>query len=593
MRSARVRLAHALALLLFTAIAMVYFGRPLRSHFSDAMIAAGPDASGFVWYMKWWPHALATAINPFVSDQIWAPTGANLAWTTSIPGLALIMAPITSAFGPIVSYNIVSLAAPALSAFTSYLLAWYLTRRFWPAAVAGYLFGFSSYELGHLAAGHVNLATVFVLPLGVLLYVLRRRGEIRRWPFMAAFAAALVFQFSISTEIFAAAAFFATATLAATALLDRRDFREHDAPLVAESLVSALLAGVILSPLLYYVVTGYRGAMHPPMDWPVHPLNYVIPTPLTGAGGAFFARITSHFPGNVHEQGAYLGIPLLIIFGLFVKEFRGRRDGRILILASAIVFVAAWGPVLDVWAPPRASATPPGYVALPGPWRIDGRPLPVPLPWFPFARLPFFDNMIPMRFTLFLWLCVAVMAALWLAEAPHGAAVKVSLAGLAIVCLLPSLSHPFAMAIDSPAFFTSSLFRAHLVRGETVIVLPYDYEGNSMLWQAQAGWYFRMAGGYTGLPPSGFSPLKRFYRWFNRAHPAVPPGCRDELLSFIAAHDVGAIIVHEPAMPIFKPYLSILGIAAREIGGVSIYRMPRGLRSIAAPATTSPARCAE
>ncbi len=557
------------------------------------MIAAGPDASAFVWYLEWWPHALAAAKNPLVSYQIWAPTGANLAWTTSIPGLALIMAPITGVFGPIVSYNLLSLAAPALNAFTSYLLAWYLTRKFWPAAVAGYIFGFSSYELGHLAAGHVNLATVFVLPLGVLLYLLRRGGEIGRWPFVAAFAAALVFQFSISTEIFAAAAFFAAATLVAARLLDGRDFREHDAPVIVESLVSALTAGVILSPLLYYVVTGYRGAMHPPMDWPVHPLNYVIPTPLTGAGGSAFERISSHFPGNVYEQGAYLGIPLLMIFALFVREFWGRRDGRILIITSTIVFVAALGPVLDLWAPPRASATPPGYVVLPGPWRIDGRPLPVPLPWFPFAQLPFFNNMIPMRFTVFLWLCMALITALWLAEAAHRAAVKVFMVGLATVCLLPNLSHPFALAIDSPAFFKSSLYRVHLVRGETVIVLPYDYEGNSMLWQAQTRWYFRMAGGYTGLPPSGFSPLKRFYLWFNRAHPVVPPGCRETLLSFIAARDVGAIIVQETVMPVFRPYLSILGVAAREVGGVWIYRIPRELKSTGAPASASSPRCEE
>jgi hypothetical protein len=590
--SARVRPAHALALLLFTAIAIFYFGRSLRS-FSDAMIAAGPDASSFVWYLKWWPHALATGINPFVSYQVWVPAGANLAWTTSIPGLALGMAPITAAFGPVVSFNVVSLLAPALSAFTAYLLAWHLTRKFWPAAVAGYIFGFSSYELGQMAGGHVNLATVFLLPLGVLLYLRRRGGEIGRWPFMAGFTVALVFQFSISTEIFAAAVFFAVATLVVATLLDGRDFQKHEAPVVAESVVSTLIAGAILSPFLYYALTGYRAALTSPMDWPVHPLNYFIPTPITGIGGGFFEGLTSHFPGNRSEQGAYLGIPLLIIFGLFVKEFRGRPGWRVLIISSTIVFVAALGPVLDVWAPPRASATPPGYVALPGPWQIQGRPLPIPLPWFPFAHLPFLDNMIPMRFTLFLWLCIAVVTAVWLADAPHGAGVKAGVAGLAVVCLLPSLSHPFANAIDAPAFFRTGLHRAHLVRGENVIVLPYDYEGNSMLWQAQTGWYFRMAGGYTGPTPRDFSPLKRFYLWFNRAHPVVPPGCRDELLSFIAAHDVGAIIVQQPAMPVFKPYLSTLGIADREVGGVSIYRIPRGLRSTVAPATASPARCAE
>jgi hypothetical protein len=49
-----------------------------------------------------------------------------------------------------------------------YLLGRYLTRDTLASLIGGYLFGFSSYELGEMP-GHLNLDTIFVVPLVVLL----------------------------------------------------------------------------------------------------------------------------------------------------------------------------------------------------------------------------------------------------------------------------------------------------------------------------------------------------------------------------------------------------------------------------------------
>jgi hypothetical protein len=55
------------------------------------------------------------------------------------------MAPVTHFFGPILPYNILSIASPPLAAWTAFVLCRYACGRFWPALLGGYIFGFSSY----------------------------------------------------------------------------------------------------------------------------------------------------------------------------------------------------------------------------------------------------------------------------------------------------------------------------------------------------------------------------------------------------------------------------------------------------------------
>src|SRR5207253_473088 len=94
----------------------------------------------------------------------------NLAWVTALPGPSLLLAPVTLAFGPIVSSNLLALAAPALAAWAAYLLCHHLTGRFWPSIAGGFVFGFSSYEMAQMR-GHLNLLLTFPIPLAVLLVV--------------------------------------------------------------------------------------------------------------------------------------------------------------------------------------------------------------------------------------------------------------------------------------------------------------------------------------------------------------------------------------------------------------------------------------
>src|SRR6266508_4696037 len=144
------RLQAAAAFSLYAGLSVVFFGLRLLPHPSRSYLGFGVDPTTFIWYLKWWPYAIGHGMNPLHTTLLWAPGGIGLAQGNAVPGLALPAAPLTLAFGPVVTYNLLVLAAPALCAWTMYLLARHVTRAFWPSLAAGYIFGFSTYELGRI-----------------------------------------------------------------------------------------------------------------------------------------------------------------------------------------------------------------------------------------------------------------------------------------------------------------------------------------------------------------------------------------------------------------------------------------------------------
>jgi len=107
-----------LALAIYQALAILWFGIPLLNDFSHSCIGieGSSDPSGYMWFPTWWPYALSHRLNPFITKVVWAPSGFNVTWAHCIPLPALIGAPITRIWGPVVTWNIMCLMAPALAA---------------------------------------------------------------------------------------------------------------------------------------------------------------------------------------------------------------------------------------------------------------------------------------------------------------------------------------------------------------------------------------------------------------------------------------------------------------------------------------------
>lgn len=109
-----------------------------------------------------------------------------------------------------------------------------------------------------------------------------------------------------------------------------------------------------------------------------------------------------------------------------------------------------------------------------------------------------------------------------------------------------------------------------LTRGSMVLLLPYANFGNSMLWQAQSGFWFRMPEGYlSGVPPTAFlaDPLAR--RFLGSQQVPVPPA---DIRAFVARYRVTTILV-DPTDPESWPgQLAAAGYRGQLIDGMLVYR---------------------
>jgi hypothetical protein len=126
------------ALGIYALASVVLFGREVAAHPAQTVVGdAGPDKTLYMWSFVWWPWAVMHGRNPLSTDLVWAPHGIGFGWTNAGPGLAALGAPITSTAGPVVTYNVLILVAPAAAAATAYLLARRITSAYLPALVAG------------------------------------------------------------------------------------------------------------------------------------------------------------------------------------------------------------------------------------------------------------------------------------------------------------------------------------------------------------------------------------------------------------------------------------------------------------------------
>src|SRR5205807_6975031 len=93
----------------------------------------------------------------------------------------------------------------------------------------------------------------------------------------------------------------------------------------------------------------------------------------------------------------------------------------------------------------------------------------------------------------------------YLARRPFGLG-RVMLVGLAVAALYPNVTGPFwHSVVHEPPFFSGGAYRDALPRDGNVLVVPYGANGDSMLWQADSGFWFRMPGGNVGTrPPPAF-----------------------------------------------------------------------------------------
>ncbi len=530
-----------LAFLAYLVASVLLFGLPVVGHLSTVWVGTGTaDAKLYAWDLVWWPHSLTNGLDPLWTRVVFAPTGANLMWVTSLPAPSLLMAPVTMAFGPVVSSNVLALLGPAGAGWAAYLVCRRLTTRFWPAFVGGLLFGFSTY-VTTATRGHLNLSLVAAVPLAVYLVLRRADGSMAVAAFVPLLALDLAAQFLTSTEVFATMSVFGVVSMLLALLLVPG--RRRTVVLGAQVAAAYAVAAVLLLPFLLAVAR----------DVPIHPLKdiapasadllgFALPRPTILFGHDLAEATTSRFTARPGEDGSYLGIPLLLVVLLGLTMVRRDAAMRLLVAAFVVFAVAALGPTLH----------------------IAGR-VSVAMPWAIARDAPLLENALPVRFSMYVALAAAALAARWLGSGGRLVWARWALVLVGVAALIPRVTDEWHTRVHVPAFFANGIYRDYIARGETIVLLPVT---QSMLWQAQTDMYFSMATGRFGTAPPGFSgwTVARRFRYSS-----IGPGLLGQVRAFLAEHDVRAIVVADSQAAAWRKTLAPLGIAPVHVDGVDVY----------------------
>jgi len=538
----------------YVVLAFLYLGVLLLTGSGGRYLGFRSDPKAFIWCFGWWPHAILSGQNPFVSHALWAPSGVNLLWTASIPGLALLFAPLTLLVGPVASYNIASVLLPAVAAWTAFLLCRHLTRATWPSLVGGYLFGFSSYVLAQ--EGHPNISAVFLVPLLALVLLRFVEHELGDRGLMLRLGPLLGLEFLISTEITFT---FALGTLAmvalGVALVPNR--RRRLVQLFRPLLGAALLAALLTAPFVYYAISGLQSApFHDQNNYVTDLLNFVVPTKVALSSSGWATSISRRFPGNYSEQDGFLGPPALLIVALYAARAVRRPSGRLLLAALGLALVCCLGARLT----------------------IDGHRS-ISLPWALVGSWPLFDNVLPARLAMYVCLLSAVIVSLWIAARPSGL-LRWFLPALAALVLVPNLNSGLWDArYTIPPFFTDSAYRSCLRRNENILPLPPSAQGESMLWQALSDFRFRMAAGNIAPHPPALFLAPYWVELVAEGYP-VPASQTGELAFYIRAKQVTSVVVDAREASRWDGALNRIATPHR-LGGVILYHISDGSPSCA------------
>jgi hypothetical protein len=268
--------------------------------------------------------------------------------------------------------------------------------------------------------------------------------------------------------------------------------------------------------------------------------------------------VSARFPANEFEQGAYLGLPALAIAALYFRRRRRDPAARFLALSLAAALVASLGTALHVA----------GHRVAPLPYRL-------------LVGLPVFSNVLPARLMLYASLAAAAVVALWAASSASRP-LRIVLPALAVAALVPTLdAHRWSRTPSLPDFFAKGEYKGCLEPGENVLVLPYNYLGESVYWQAVADFRFRMPGGQVAaFIPDEFAGTTVIRLIHDHSHPEDGPAVVD----FARSKGVTTILV-DPTDP--WPWTTILRNlpAPRAVGGLLLYPLEQGptTRGVCAP----------
>ncbi len=447
-----------------------------------------PDFEQTVWFLSWGPHALAHGLNPFFSNAIYVPTGVNLAQNTSTPLLGWITAPFGTVLSPLVRANLLMVLAMPISATAAFVVLrkW----RVWgpAAALGGLAYGFSPFMVGQSTA-HLGLVFVPLPPFIALTVasILQNRGSSRRLGVQLGLLVAA--QYLISPEIFAIVAILIVAAVACVAIRNPANVPKIVRAASGATGIAMAVAVVLVSYPVWMMFDGPQHFSGAVTTYVYHNdlLSFLAPGPQQRVSLGM-RSLGTHLPieFNPAEADGYIGVPLLILTGIFA--WRSRRSPRM-----QLAVVLALGAALLSLGPDLS---------------VDGRLTHIPLPFLLLDHLPVLDSILPSRISFGVGACLAAVIAFGLDDmrpATEGkwargwktTAFVVATFAVFVATQLPQWpGHQTARPVVA---LPAALARAIPPGDPVAITYPYDtfLTNEPMLWQSEDDFKFRLLGGYA------------------------------------------------------------------------------------------------
>ena len=533
---------HLGAVAIYTTLSVLILdhGASITNH----VLGIGSDPYLFMWCLAWWPWAITHHLNPLFTNLVWQPTGIHLAWTTCIPLLALLAAPITLAYGPAASFNILTIISPVLAAYCAYLLCFRLTQKQAASLIGGYLFGFSSFQMSECLE-ELNLQFGFVIPLLLLLAINRLEGRVSRRVSVILATLLLAVEFYISVEIFATTVFFGAIAwlLAYSTLAQNRIVLRHfllDAVtalvlttiLVFPQLISMLLVRDVVVPKSWVFVTS------------AHFFNLIVPSAETILSDPALHPLSYSLFGLVPEYDVTTGLPLICVLYLCARE-----SGRLPVIRLSywmlfIILVASLGPQL--W------------------W---GRELTkIVMPWRLLIDMPFISSALTTRFAVYVSLIIAVLTAYWVAKTSARPRAKLALGLLACGLLLPQIHSVKPLPVSR--FFASGHVQQVLGKQVKLLILPGRTQDPSPLWQVEDNFGFSHTRGFLGVPTQAMMAYPAIvYMSFG----LMPRHLDADMKSLCLQTNTQYVIAGPDTSPELMRLMNNLGWLQRQVDDVTIF----------------------
>jgi hypothetical protein len=124
--------------------------------------------------------------------------------------------------------------------------------------------------------------------------------------------------------------------------------------------------------------------------------------------------------------------------------------------------------------------------------------------------------------------------------------------------------------VDNPTLMSSPALKRLVPAGSTVLALPYGINGDSMAWQVESGFRFRMAGGYISwAAPAGYRHLSVLTHELVGRRPG--PGATARLCSFLLRTGATTVLARDHTQRTWRTLLNPLGARPVHNGGFLIY----------------------